>query len=397
MNLFAITLVRHLDHEMSLEVNVLLSKINLNIRRPENYTRRWLKTMMSRKFREVLLVRFSTKSTYFFIFKKKKFFPDVVNKNVIAKIHQEVLKENDLHHDVMIDLMIKAENESFKFIDLSVAPVRCKLVSQLQLKTAIDFFKNKNCLRRCHFDATGSILGKISSDRPEMMLYYLILPLKTNEKNTNHLRFNIAELVSESQTSFTIESFLRHVANDVKMLSSSNFQLIHEVVVDWSWAEINAVIKAFNNISVQNYIDTVFKIISTGDPLRLKSLVVLLECSSHLTHTMKSDVKKHVKDFVQQKLICMLLGQIFNCESWVQACSVIEDLIAVLTSKTKNCRVELAIVRIQNNDVLSADENIDNNEQEAIEFEKRDCKEIYKDSAFFQVVWGCFNNLINIF
>lgn len=53
------------------------------------------------------------------------------------------------------------------------------------------------------------------------------------------------------------------------MLSSSNFQLIHEIIVDWSCAEIKAEIRAFNNISEQNYMDSVFKI-STGDSLRLK-------------------------------------------------------------------------------------------------------------------------------
>lgn len=80
----------------------------------------------------------------------------------MRNVRKEILSENDLHKDPLIDVVMKSAVEEFKFIDLSVSPFRCGLVSTKQIETCIDYaMENKNKLRRAHFDATGSIFGKI--------------------------------------------------------------------------------------------------------------------------------------------------------------------------------------------------------------------------------------------
>lgn len=86
---------------------------------------------------------------------------EIANKNVIRIGRKEMLRDNDLHSDPVIDVVMKAKSESFKFIDLTVSPLRCKLISEVQIKTTLHFAKQHHeALRRAHFDASGSILAK---------------------------------------------------------------------------------------------------------------------------------------------------------------------------------------------------------------------------------------------
>lgn len=225
-----------------------------------------------------------------------------------------------------------------------------------------------------------------------MMIYFFILPMKTNDANKHCLRFNLAELISESQTSITIELFLRFLKNEIEMFSPANFQLIHEVVLDWSWAEINAVIKGFNNMSVKQYLERVFQAITTNDASLLVDLVTLLECSSHLTKTMKSDVRKNFSKYETRKVVYEILGKMFECVSWDEATTVISDIIIIFKSPSHDGLVSQSLQHLElfRSDFKWElnDENFEDLDVET--FEKRDHKVIYKDSAFYQVSYFLF-------
>lgn len=91
----------------------------------------------------------------------------VPTRNALQIMRKELLKEEDLDLDPVIDVMKQAAREEFKLIDLSVSPFRCSLVSQRQVNVVLDFAKkHPNELRRAHFDATGSILSKLSPENP---------------------------------------------------------------------------------------------------------------------------------------------------------------------------------------------------------------------------------------
>ena len=310
---------------------------------------------------------------------------NVPNRNTIKKIRQEMLGAGDLDADPIFDVVRRAEKDETGFINLSLSPFRCTLVSNQQIITATNYAKrNVNMLRRFHFDATGSMLKKNAQENPEMMLYFLIFPIKTNPNNKQHLRFNMAEFISESQSSFAIEIFLRNVKNSIEKLNGTSFQLVHEVVVDWSWAEMNAVIRAFNNMTVKEYLQKCFdKIIGVDDCM--EGFVTLLECSSHLTKTMLSDVKKFLQTYEKQKIICRMLGKLFDSTTWEDAKSTVYSLIQVLLTPNETLSVLACLktfeeydfqwMKLENHVVLT----------DEIHFKKEDVKEIYKDSSFYQV------------
>ena len=319
----------------------------------------------------------------------KKGITTVPNKNTIRILRHEMLKSNDKHSDPVIDVLLRAESDDKGYINLSTGPFRCTLMSEAQVTTAIKVAKRQSefKLRRLHFDATGSILAKNKKDNPEMMLYFLIFPIKISEENKNHLCFNLAEFISESQTSFDIEIFLRTVINNIKKHQSGpSLQLVHEIVVDWSWAEINAVIEAFNNMTVKQYIQKCFELMINTDDISMHGFVTLLECSSHLTKNMLVDVKKHFNEYQDQRFVCRMLGNLFDCKTWVDAKTMIYNLIQIFVTPKNTTNVQDAIKTFEGYEyewmklethVISADEN---------HFKKTDVKQIYKDSAFYQVI-----------
>lgn len=311
----------------------------------------------------------------------------VVSCGVVNNVRHEMLKKNDLDRDPVIDVVKKSGTEEYKFIDVSTFPFRCVLMADMQLKTAVDYAKHHKVLQRLHLDATGSILAKLQVGNPEMLLYFLVMPMKTSSANATHLRFNIAEFISETQTSYAIERFLRHVYNEIKRISPT-FQVIHEIVTDWSWAEINAVISAFNNLSVKQYIELTFLVMTFNDATKLEGIVVLLQCSSHLTKSMLSDIKKCFNNKNSQKEVAAIMGQIFDCETWKEVENCVLDAITILSSPKVDSSVKNSINRL-------AKELIDpiQDETNYVEFEKEEFKQIFADSPFYQV---CVNDLCHM-
>ena len=230
---------------------------------------------------------------------------------------------------------------------------------------------------------------KAGSDT-ELMTYVFIFPMKTNDDNDSFLQFNLAEFISEIQTSFSIEQFLNYLANEIQMLTPNSFQLIHEIVVDWSWAEMNAIVKAFNKMTIKEYLQLTFLIMTTGEKLKLKNLVVLLECSSHLTKTMKNDVKNFFPDNKNRKTVYEIMGKLFDCETWDDLMLIMTHFINIFLSNLYNKGLEESLIAMETFKSLQTipdpESATDNEEQEnELPFERRDHKEIYKDSPFYQV------------
>lgn len=228
----------------------------------------------------------------------------------------------------------------------------------------------------------------IGTKEHELMTYVLLFPMKVHANNSGHLRFNMAEFISESQTSNTIEQHLRHVVNMIEMVVPRGFQLVHEIVVDWSWAEINAVIRAFNGQTLKEYLSLTFEIMTTEDTSRLNNLVVLLECSSHLTKTMKSVVKKYFSEFETRMVVYEVLGSMFDCKSWAEVLQLGKCFFRIFKYPYYDEQVAADLKTVESFKVDLVFELVENPvEPVSDDFEKEEFKEIYKDSPFYQVTF----------
>lgn len=219
------------------------------------------------------------------------------------------------------------------------------------------------------------------------MTYVLVFPMKVNEKNKHHLRFNLAELISESQKAYTIEEHLRYVALMIELNTPPHFQLIHEIVVDWSWAEIHAILRSFNNMSPTQYLDLAFEIIKNEQPEKLKGVVMLLQCSSHLTKRMKSCVDAHFIERKTKKVVYEILGAIFQCQTWLELVQVMHCFIRIFSYPFFDSQIkeDLKVIESLKRDINIEVDDDANSTASTEDFNKEDEKQIFKSSPFYQV------------
>lgn len=119
-------------------------------------------------------------------------------------------------------------------------------------------------LRRAYLDATGDILRKLSLNSPQLLHHVLWVPVYVaNEKSS--VLFNLAEMITESQTTLPpIESFLDFVQRLIESRVATT-PLFHEIVTDKSFANIDAISKAFNSMSMTEDIRKCWIIASEPD------------------------------------------------------------------------------------------------------------------------------------
>jgi hypothetical protein len=159
--------------------------------------------------------------------------------------------------------------------------------------------------------------------------------------------------------------------------------IVEEVVTDFSWAAINAICSAFNNLTVKKYLDTSFDIITNEKHELIETLTVIRLCTSHLTKNMKRDIILHFKndDFFT---IASIIGSIFNIKTFEKLDDYIKDFLTILMSKfvTKRCKEALEKFKefADKDEWLLASEDVSSDSDQSFqEFET-----IYKHSKFFQ-------------
>lgn len=169
--------------------------------------------------------------------------------------------QKDLHNNQIIDVVMRSEGENSDFVrHLTTRPE----FSVLLLKPSqSEIFRNwfhANNFRRASLDATGNILAKIT-DKP-LLNHVLVFRQSISDDNYT-TPFNLAELVTASQTMQTITDFIKNVKQLVQLDCGETFTpMFYEIVTDKSFANIGAILRAFNDLNLTEYLDVCWKILS---------------------------------------------------------------------------------------------------------------------------------------
>ena len=138
-----------------------------------------------------------------------------------------------------------------------------------------------------HFDATGSIIRNIPGEK--IPLLYSMVSHDTSTK----IIFPVFEFVTTSHSEDNLaklSTFPRRLFREIP--NTQFFPIAPVVVMDFSWASINASVESFNNCNFGHYInwsyDVLFKI---GDTLQAINALIYL-CSTHMLKLTVDKVKK---------------------------------------------------------------------------------------------------------
>lgn len=152
-----------------------------------------------------------------------------------------------------------------------------------------------------YFDATGSVVRPPTChDHFCQRVYYYAGVVKYNSKI-----IPVMELISVKHDTGTLIGFLTNVNAKISSIVPKISRPFRSITIDWSWPSINAIMKAFNNISFLDYLNIHFhkKNVDT------KPLFI---CYSHFMKIIADQINKR---FSQNNILSCFLKDVFRIES----------------------------------------------------------------------------------
>lgn len=233
----------------------------------------------------------------------------------LRNVRREILEEGDLDLDPLKDLFLRSLGPLKNYVvSLDTAHFRTILLKDSQVKV-FQHWHSTTKLRRAYLDATGNILRKLLLKSPQLLHHVLLIPVYAAD-DTSATLFNMAEMITESQTMLSIKFFLEFVKNSMEERTSVAAPLFHEIVTDKSFANIGAISMAFNSMTLTQYMKECWVIASNRSSKdqknQIRRLTVIRLCSSHTCKTMRDLVNKEFAKKEIGYVVCTIIGQMFN-------------------------------------------------------------------------------------
>lgn len=151
-----------------------------------------------------------------------------------------------------------------------------------QFREIVDKIKIEDIEIILNLDATGSIVQRfhlknnackkhgVFHQRGRIFNYFLAF-------NSNGATIYLAENITSMHNAEEIGNFLRNVHQRLASILGAKMSLIKALVIDFSFAELHAAVRVFNNMTLVNYINAVYNGLSVTMPICL--------CISHFVHS----------------------------------------------------------------------------------------------------------------
>lgn len=260
-------------------------------------------------------------------------------------------QKTDLHSDDHIDIVMRSLEQNRDYIRCVTSPdFSAILMMQEQVDVLRDWIERTE-YREAFLDATGDIVRSVEG---KPVLHHVLLIQVKIPGNTSCIPFNVAELLTESQTMKKITRFLEDVLEFIHQSVSKRKQLFHQVVTDKSFANIGAILEVFNKINLSQYLEICWEICINGQQALLKDLTLVRLCSSHTSKTMSDDIRRHYSDYEVTIKLKSAIGLMFNIKNFEKLLQYCKYFLYLLMSPKKGSEME-KIVKATKTLVLSLD------------------------------------------
>lgn len=238
-------------------------------------------------------------------------------------------------------------------------------------------------------DSSGCLVRAPHDGCPLVMNHTIILSIKSNKKNQENLLIPVAEMITSCHTSLNIEMFLLQVNAEVKRLTSVFINIADYLVVDWSFAEFNAIAKS-NGLSLKSYLKKMFEVFMKEDISIVSGMTLIASCSSHLSKNVSKDVRLFfpgVESKLSKGLLTELLLELMNCETFESMDTHMKNLLVLVCKSRKDSEFYESYEWF--GDLLDPI-NHDSSEDNEIESEPcypedvEEFKQLFKSSGFYQ-------------
>ena len=245
-----------------------------------------------------------------------------------VKLFQEVYFELDREKHIPGFIQYFAQN-----------PFMLHLYSRDQLLLYLSTHGDRNLF----FDATGSIIKRITGQNKPIYLYGLVMENPVKKRAA----IPLAEMVSNDHHASEVSHFFKKLFDNIKLIRQQNI-VPRKIEIDFSWDMIHGIVNGINNESITSYLRRCWSIINCNEPKEaIKQFTYVHICSAHYMHIMavnlaRMKVTKDVKEFAMHTIALLV-----DSTSLQNATKTFRDMCYAFCVRSKNTKCSKSVKNLQ--------------------------------------------------
>lgn len=295
---------------------------------------------------------------------------EVKSDAVYNKMRHEALQSNDLHKDDIRDLELMMDEEDQFIQKVSTKPFSVNIYSKSQCGVISKKQKDSPDKERVgHLDATGGVVRhpyeNIYENVKQIYYYACIMNLKVNSDVLGTL-IPIFELISDCQEAVFLGGWISAFKLYFRAQHPHIRTPFHRIVVDKSYALIHAVLEGFNDMSLQEYLEMSYDIVSGNKSVESPEFKKITKLHSCFTHASKVFSKNLLKAFNlkkhtdESKFLLRVLQFIAKCKNYNQIKNAFHHLATLFVTQFHGPEVDSSF-QILNEMIKDQNEQSKNN------------------------------------
>ncbi|XP_073715784.1 uncharacterized protein [Misgurnus anguillicaudatus] len=285
-----------------------------------------------------------------------------LNKNILKVISTEIKKSMLIHENVFIEMhltqrILKECDSSFYNIPgyiqlLQINPFGAHLYTEVGVSILVHHLRKKETPVSLYLDATGGVVSKLPEQKKRVLYYALTLPGKGRDAPP----LPVCELLSNEHSipplTFWLMQFLLKLSNYTSIR-------INKVETDYSWALMQAVVLAFNRMSMDSYLEWTNAVCrKSKTSAEIKAVTILHLCSAHIIKAVIVSIGRKTNDKGLKEFSTFVFARLQNTLHVESAIEIFEHFCVVLLSETVTQTVTNSLQFL---------ESLINNERQVIE------------------------------
>ena len=224
-----------------------------------------------------------------------------LRKRLCIDVFEELIVQQECWNVALPGIAVKG------FIQcLGHTPFYVTFYTDQQLQMYVDScVKNVKKPTILHFDCTGSVVKKIPNQKA--VYYYTLLHADSN--------IPVFEFISTCHTSRWITNMLNTFLTDVRKCRKQTAKP-SVIVTDFSYALMNAVLGAFNDMTLPVYLRWTYKLLTSPDhSKRVKSTTFLCICKAHMMKALSMKLSKTEHSSLKRKACLVIFARLQDSTS----------------------------------------------------------------------------------
>ncbi|CAF1118874.1 unnamed protein product, partial [Brachionus calyciflorus] len=186
-----------------------------------------------------------------------------------------------------------------------------------------------------YFDATGSLMARCRNQN-ETLLYSIVI-----NDSINKVSLPIADFLSSANDTITIYCYLTKIIQKFSVYFF--FEKPKAAVTDFSWANLHACSKCFNNLEIKDYLTLTYQVLVEEKLYALTPIkTIIYLCSTHFLKNIIEETNEQLKNIEEQQRGIIkgtfIKGFVLlqNCICFKEFCIILKFLKEVFSRKNKD-------------------------------------------------------------